>query len=215
MGWILLILLALFLIIFLSIIVILYFGFSVSAELNIKEMSIESGIDFKWLKFTIYHLNFPDDEKKLKEKKIDIEKENDDEKLTLSDKLEKFTYIIKCKINPLLPYIKEALNPFLEFLITGSKAFKLNLFYLNFIIGFEDTSSTALTVGYIWAFASILNIFPVIDISAIPDFEKEIMDLYSKIIIKFYPLKVIKASIKLMTRKPMLKLMFNVVKVLV
>jgi hypothetical protein len=140
---------------------------------------------------------------------------NEDEEKTLSEKLEKFFYDFKCKINPLVPFIKDALNPILEFIISGSKAFKLTIFYLKFIIGFEESSATALTVGYIWAFASILNIAPMVDISAIPDFENEIMDLHGEIEIKIYPLKAIKATIILLTRKAVLRLIFEIIKVII
>ena len=218
MSLILLILLTLILIILLAIIIILYIGFSVSAKLKVESSDVLAEINIKWLNFTLYHIDFPKDEsEQIKEEKTDNENEKDagdEEGKTLSEKLEKFLYTIKCKINPLVPFIKEAWNPFLDFLINSSKSFKLNLLYLKFLIGFEETSSTALTVGYIWAFASILNIAPMVDISAIPNFEKEIMDMYGEIIIVVYPLKAIKAGIILLTKKSVIKLIYEVIKVI-
>ena len=216
MSLILLILLTLILIIFLTIIIILYIGFSVSTRLKVESLETTGELDFKWLNFTLYHMDFPKEDEEIKKEKKSSKKEDEEEtKKTLSEKLEDFLYLLKCKINPLIPYIKEALGPFFEFLVNGSKTFNLKLLYLKFLIGFEETSATTLSVGYIWAFASILNIAPMVDISAIPDFENEIMDMYGELIIEIYPLKAIKAAIKLLTKKSVLRLIFEVIKVII
>lgn len=215
MSLILLILLTLILIIFLAIIIILYIGFSVSAKLKIESSDTVAEIDFKWLNFTLYHMDFPKNESDEIKKETNDEKEKkEDKEKTLSEKLEKFICIIKCKLNPLIPFIKEAWGPILDFLINSSKTFNLTIFYLKFIIGFEESSATALTVGYIWAFASILNIAPMVDVSAIPNFEEEVMDMYSEFEVEIYPLKAIKAGIILLTNKSILKLIYGVIGVI-
>lgn len=218
MNLILLILLTLILILFLAIIVILYIGFLVSIKFKVESSETTAELNINWLNFTLYHMDLPKDESEEEKEKKSDKKDGDvdeDEEKTLSEKLEKFFYDLKCRINPLVPFIKDALNPVLEFIINGSKAFKLTVFYLKFIIGFEESSATALTVGYIWAFASILNIAPMVDISAIPDFENEVMNLYSDIEIEIYPLKAIKATIRLLTRKAVIRLIFEIIKVIV
>lgn len=220
MSLILLILLALVLIIFTAIIIILYIGFTVSAKAKLESFETAVEIDVKWLNFTLYHKDFPEnktkqtkkDDGKTKDKKEETDEEDEEEK-TVSEKIDDLKYKYQCKIKPLIPYIKEAWDPFIDFLISSSKSFKLNLLYLKLLIGFEETSATALFVGYVWAFASILNIAPMVDISAIPDFENEIMDIYGRIIIEIYPLKAIRASIALLTKKSVLKLIFKVIKV--
>lgn len=218
MNSILLILLALILVIVLAIIIILYVGFAVSIKFKVEKLETTAKLNINWFNFTIYQMDLPKEESEESKEEESTNKKDDDvdedEEKTLSEKLEKLFYNLKCKINPLVPFIRDALNPVLKFIINSSKAFKLTIFYLKFIIGFEESSATALTVGYIWAFASILNIAPMIDISAIPDFEKEIMDLYGEIEIEIYPLKAIKATIILLTQKTVLRLIFEIIKVI-
>lgn len=160
---------------------------------------MEGTIEIKWFKIRLWTIKFPEEDEDKKEK---IEEE--DEKLTKT--ISKFSWKDFKKTISLLIQARVFLLKFFKMVVNS---FNLELFKVHIILGLTSPADTASTLGCMWGAASILNIHPKFDFNASPDFKRERIDGNLALMFNIQLLKPIAAIIWLLTKKPVLLLIWN------
>jgi hypothetical protein len=213
------------LLIFLIIVIlVLIIPFHISLRLQKNGGRVEGLFELKWLKVRIFKKDFPEEEKlevdeeeKISEKIEEKEKAEEKEKLkkekkTLDEKKKDKKEKRKWKwddIKKILKLVFASGNYFIQFLGDILKSISLDRFNMHLILGMDSTSDTATYVGYIWATASLLNLSPPVHISAEPSFFNQRMDGELFLELEIRLIRPLLATLRLLSRKPVLKLLWE------
>ena len=180
---------------------ILIIPFHISVNLNKIGGTFKGTLEIKWSKIRLITKKFPEKNGgKKKEKGDEIEEEKEKEpKSPFSWKY------LKKTVNLLI----ESRNYIFKFLKISWNSFHIEIVKIHIILGFESTVDTAITMGYMWSAASIMNIHPKIDFQAESDFTTERLDGNLSLRFNIRLLKPFAAFIWLLTKKPILSLLWN------
>lgn len=178
------------LIILLILIGILVVPFHIHLNLYNAGFNVKGTFKLTWIRIKLIQREIVQN-KELKEE--EYEKKNN---FNINSILKIFSLLIES-----WPYLKRILNAIL-------KSTSIQTFSFNLIVGLDDAVDTAMTVGYLWALASLINIIPNVNLSIEPDFQKEHLDASLVLNIRIRLLMIIIELIKAFTKKPVRNL-FN------
>ena len=180
---------------------ILLISFNISLKFNKEGGLFKGSIQIRWLKIKIIHKKFPEKEKKT------IEKDVDDEKESKTPKTDKFEWE---KLKTLFPLLKDAGPHIFKLILTILNSINLEKIYAHVILGFNSPADTAQNIGYFWAASSVINVYPIVNISAEPSFNQEKIDFKSHIIFKIRLFKPFIKLLQLFTKKSVIKLIWEI-----
>jgi hypothetical protein len=195
---------------FIFFLISLYLGLKIYLKLIKDDDGFKADITVKWIAITVFSKKFPyttEDKKKVedreKKKKVKEKKAKKSEKKEKSNK-EKWE-----DFKRLYPLIKPNIFPILDFFIVCIDSIKLQKFDTHISLGLSSFSDTAIYTGYIWAFSTVPNLSSHFNLTAEPNFTKEAINFESEIIFNIKLLKPFFAMLKLIVRKSMIRLMWN------
>jgi len=179
-------------IIILLIIILLTTGIKISIKYTKKESEIKGCLKILILKkIPIYTTKFPDEK----------DKDKNTEKKHKKHNMKKIYHLLKPCLKDILTYLKTIL-----------KTMKIKQIENHIIFGMESYTDTGKYIGIIWAILSIINsINKNIKISAEPTFTESKLDAKGKNEIEIYPLKLLIPTLKLLTKKQIIKLIKGVI----
>ena len=172
------------LIIILILIGILVVPFQISIQLYKRGSLNEGNFKISWLKIKLIQRKIPSEKKEKKPKPK--EKKRID--------FSRIPKIIQYFIDS-LPYIFNIFEAFL-------KSISVKKISINSVIGFPNPSDTAIISGYLWGFASIVNIIPNIYLTVEPDFNEERLDGEFLVEMKMRLFWIAIEGLKAITKKP-------------
>ncbi len=156
-------------------------------------------MEIKWFKIRLWTKKFPEEDKDKIEK---IEEEDVKYKKLLSE----FSWKDFKKTVNLVIQARVFILKFLKIVVNS---FNLELFKVHIILGLTSPADTASTLGCMWGAASIFNTHPKFHFNASPDFRRERIDGNLVLMFNIQLLKPIAAFIWLLTKKPVLLLLWN------
>jgi hypothetical protein len=176
---------------------ILLIPFHISFYLQKSGNEMEGKFKLSWLRIRLIQRDIPQEEEE--EKKEKKKKEKEEETKFNASKLIKVVKLLW----EALDYLKPIFNAFLNSLT-------LEKFFLNLNLGFRSPVDTAMTSGYIWSLASVVNLIPPVSLSVVPDFQKQRMDGSVEISIKLKLFWIVVQFIKAFTKKPVRELFWSI-----
>jgi hypothetical protein len=97
------------------------------------------------------------------------------------------------------PYLKRILNAFI-------RSLSIVRFSLSLTIGLDSPADTAVMSGYLWALASVVNVFPKAHLSVKPDFQEKKLDASMMAELKIRLLWIAVAFIRAFTKRSVRRL---------
>lgn len=153
-------------------------------------------LKLSWMRIRLIQRDIPPEaEEEKKEKK---KKKKKKERKFESKKLIKSIKLFWKSLEHLIPILTAFL-----------KSLTLEKFSLNLNLGFGSPVDTAMTSGYFWSLASVMNLIPPVSLSLTPDFQKERIDGSVELNIKLKLFWIVVESIKAFTKKPVRKLLWS------
>ncbi|MDL2247069.1 DUF2953 domain-containing protein [Methanobrevibacter sp. OttesenSCG-928-K11] len=198
------IILSIILIIIIILFLILFFGIRISLNINKTQAKLVGFIHIKIFNtITIFKKEFPSKEESKPEKK-DKDKSED----TSSSITEQWE-----NIKPFISDIKKQIPNFIDFLKNTLKSIEISKFNVHLDLGFENYAQTAKIVGYIWSIVVIPNTsIKAVQITAKPIFIEPTLDFNANIDITIKLLKTVKAFLKLLFNKDLIRLIIKIIK---
>ena len=183
--------------VYISLIIILFFlllilgllllPFRISLNFLKKGSSIRGSFRISWLGIRFIRLKIPLEERKEEKEKAKFEWRNAPEMLSL------FTESA--------PYFMNILNAVM-------KSSSIEIFSGKVFMGLDSPVDTALISGYLWMFASLVNLIPNVYLSISPDFQKSRFDGSIIFTLKIRLFRIVIAFIRAFLKKPVRQL-FN------
>jgi hypothetical protein len=176
---------AIILILALILLGILLIPFHISFYFQKSGKEMGGKLKLSWMRIRLIQRDIPPQEEEEKKEKNKKERKFESKKLIKSIKL-----------------FWKSLDHLIPILTTFLKSLTLEKFSLNLNLGFGSPVDTAMTSGYFWSLASVMNVIPPISLSLTPDFQKERIDGSVELNIKLKLFWIVVESIKAFTKKP-------------
>ena len=178
------------------ILLILYIGFSINLHLIKKEKEINGVIEIYWSKIRLINKEiYP------KEKKED--KENKEKKSTSNIK----------KYKPLIKEGKITIKELIKLILKSKDSIHIEKLYIDLILGLNSSVDTSKTMGWFWIIGTPLNLKDNCNVYGECDFSKERLDFTLDLKIKISLLIPLLRLIKLLLKKPTIKLIKDFIKI--
>ena len=195
---------------FIFFIIFLSLGLKIYLKLNKENDEFKADITVKLIVISIFSKKFTFDTNDIIKSLSQIKEEESDEKKEKTNKEDGND--LKQKLNDLkglYPLITSNITYLFDFIAECIYSVQLQKFNTHISLGLSSFTDTATYTGYIWAFSAIPNLSNNFSLTAEPNFIEEAIDFESEIIFKIKLLKPFLATLKLFTRKSMLKLIWN------
>jgi hypothetical protein len=205
------------LLIFLIIVIlVLIIPFHILLTLQKNGGRVEGLFELRCLNIRIFKKNFPEEKEEPEEdaKEISSDKTEKEVKTGKKEKKEEKKKKEKRKwkwadFKIIIKLVWESGTYFIQFIGDLLKSISVDKFNLHVILGMDSTADTAIYVGYIWAAASLLNLYPRVHISAEPSFFNQRIDGELFLEFKIRLIRPLFAVLRLLTKKPVLKLLWE------
>ncbi len=186
------------LIIVLIIIGILVVPFHISLELFRQNKVNQGYLRVRWWKIKIIDRELIQPEKEKKEKKpkrkFDVKKLLD----VLPDMLPK-----------VIPDFIESLPYFMDIMESSLRSISIEKIALNLIFGLGEAADTAMVGGFFYSIAAAVNVIPNTYFSVEPDLRNERLEGSLNIKVKLRLLRIVATSLKVLTKRPVRSLLWE------
>ncbi len=190
------------LVIILIIIGILVVSFHISLEL-FRQNNINQGyLRVRWWKIKIIdrELIQPPKKEKKPKRKLDVNK---------------LLKTLPEMLPNVIPNFIESLPYFMDMIPSSLRSISIEKIALNFIFGLGEAADTAMVGGFLYSIAAIVNALPNTYFSVEPDLKNEELKLEGSLNIKLKLrlLWIVGASLKLLTKRPVISLLWELRKI--
>lgn len=177
---------------------ILVVPFHISLELFRQNKVNQGYLRVKWWKIKIIdrELIRPKKEKKEKKpkRKFDVKKLLD---------------VLPDILPNVIPNLIESLPYFMDIMESSLRSISIERIALNLIFGLGDSADTAMVGGFFCSIAAIVNAIPNTYFSVEPDLKNERLEGSFNIKMKLRLLRIVAASLKALTKRPVISLLWE------
>ncbi|MGB9978973.1 DUF2953 domain-containing protein [Methanobacterium sp.] len=191
------------LIIILFIIGILVIPFHISLEL-FRQNNINQGyLRIRWWKIKIIDRELIQPKKKEKKEKTPKRKFD----------VNKLLDILPDMLPNLIPNFIKSLPYFINIMESSLRSISIERIALNFIFGLGEAADTAMVGGFLYSVAAVINVLPNTYFLVEPDLKNERLDGSLNVKLKLTLLRIVAASLKALTKRPVISLLWELRKV--
>jgi len=182
-------------ILFSLLLAVLLIPFHIILTASISQSSRVFNVAFSWLGLTLWRITPTEPKAPRKEKKKEEPKKRE---------------LGIVRVIRTLSTLRDSIPVLLVLARSFRRAIHLQRLEINFAFGLGDPVDTAITAGYIWSFAWILNLLPSVSFSFRPDFEMVGLDGSIKAEAKVRMLFLVIGFLRAYSKKPFRKLVKEV-----